>query len=91
MRHGLMALGFAMTAAAASSSAQAQAVTAQSMVAGRQAKTIKIRASAAAQYDSNVAKTSSAEAARQGIELADVIYTPSVHASAIMPVSGVIC
>lgn len=85
MRQGLWVLGLAFAAVAASSSAEAQ-VTSQAMVAGRQVRTVKVRAGAEAEYDTNIAKTNKAQATILGLTLEDVTYTPSLNVNLIMPV-----
>ena len=84
MRQGLWVLGLACAAAAASSSVEAQ-VTSQAMVAGRQVRTVKVRAGAQAEFDTNIAKTSEAQAVIQGLTLEDVTYTPSLNVNFVVP------
>lgn len=45
-----------------------------------------VRASAEAEYDSNVANASDAQASSQGIQPEDVVYTPQVSANLVMPI-----
>src|SRR5579862_6034287 len=85
MKHKRLAWVALVGAAASASAANAQLSPGQ-MVQGRVARSVQFGASAAVDYDNNVARTSSALAAAEGIKPEDVTYTPSVNANVVLPV-----
>lgn len=80
-----MALGVLLAAVAGVSEAQAQ-VSADSMVAGRPTRQVEFKAQGKVEYDTNIARSNEAGAIRQGVSPSDTIYSPSLIASAVMPV-----
>jgi hypothetical protein len=85
MKHKRLAVVALVGAAASASAANAQLAPNQ-MAQGRVARSVQINASAAVQYDSNVARTSDTLAAQEGIRPEDTTYTPSINANMVLPV-----
>jgi len=85
MKHKGFALA-ALLGAAASASAAAAQVAPDQMVGGRLKRTVDITANASVQYDTNVARTSEALAARENIRPEDTTYTPSIYAHLLLPI-----
>ena len=85
MRHKGFALAALIGAAASASAASAQILPDQ-MVGPRLKRTVDITATAAVEYDTNVARTSEALAAQENIRPEDTTYTPSIYAHMLLPV-----
>jgi hypothetical protein len=85
MKQAHLALGVLLATAGGVSAAQAQ-VSADTMVGGKVEREVDIRASAEVLYDSNIAHTSDAGAALQGIHPSDTVFSPGVVARVILPV-----
>lgn len=76
----------ALVGVAASASAASAQVGPDQMVGARLKRTVDISANASVQYDTNVARTSEALAARENIRPEDTTYTPSIYANLLLPI-----
>jgi hypothetical protein len=85
MKHSRWAFGLLACGVAGASAAEAQ-VTPESILRGTNERKVDLRATADIDYDSNLIRTTPAQAAPRGLSLSDTVYTPAVNLNILQPV-----